>query len=350
MLCNKYSYLMMNYAVFCFHYPVQDLTHVLICASYIYIFANGEGKGMDMNRRNFIKVAGAAGTAFLCWPAKAEAWESKAPDDPYGCLVDVTRCIGCRRCELACAEVNGLPLPDVSLEDDEVFESKRWMNENTYTVVNRYFTGRLDQERNPVPAYVKTQCMHCQDPACVSACITGALQKDENGAVHYDASKCIGCRYCMVACPFQVPAYEYNNPIAPKVQKCTFCFQRLKDKELPACAAICPMEAITFGKRRDLLSIAHDRIAADPSRYTDHVYGEHEAGGTCWMYVAGVDFAKLGFVQVPHEPLPQRTETIQHSLFSYLWSPILLFGILWGVMRYTNRNETSHGQKGDDHE
>ena len=268
---------------------------------------------------------------------KAEAWQSRAPSDPFGCLVDLTRCVGCRKCELACNEVNALPEPEHKFTDLTVLDDKRRPDEKAYTVVNRYYTGAMDERDRLVPTFVKVQCMHCQDPACVSACITGAMEKDENGAVRYDAGKCIGCRYCMVACPFEIPAYEYHDPITPMVRKCTFCFERIsKEGGKPGCASICPVEAITFGKRNDLLKLAHERIDGDPAKYVDHIYGEKEVGGTGWMYVSGVDFGKVGFQEMPEEPMPKESETIQSALFSYLWSPIALFGALGLVMKKTS--------------
>jgi len=137
----------------------------------------------------------------------------------------------------------------------------------------------------------------------------------------------------MVACPFEIPAYEYHNPITPKVMKCTFCYERVSQEgKLPACAEICPVEAITFGKRDTLLDLAKQRIKENPGQYITHIYGEHEAGGTSWMYVSGVPFEKLGFVNLPDSPMPKLSETVQHSLFSYLWSPILLFSMLSVIM------------------
>ncbi|SKA91792.1 Fe-S-cluster-containing dehydrogenase component [Paucidesulfovibrio gracilis DSM 16080] len=292
---------------------------------------------MSMNRRQFIVGAGLAATGALV-PAGADAWESKAPPDPYGCLTDVTRCIGCRKCELACNEVNQLPEPETPFEDMRVLDAKRRPTAGSYTVVNRYYPGPLDDRGNLVPSFVKVQCMHCQDPACASACVTGALSKKENGAVHYDVSRCIGCRYCMVACPFEIPAYDYHDPITPEVRKCTLCFDRIQEGKAPGCASVCPTEAITFGKRSTLLDLAHQRIANDPARYVDHVYGEHEAGGTSWLYLAGQPFERLGFWEVPDAPMPKRTESIQHALFSYLWSPALLFGTLAVTMKLLHRN------------
>ncbi len=299
---------------------------------------------MAISRRFFLGALGAAGAAIPL--ETAQAWQSKAPPDPYGCVVDITRCVGCRKCEQACNEVNGLPAPDVKFNDLTILDAKRRPDEKTYTVVNRYYTGRIDERDRLVPTFVKIQCMHCQDPACVSACITGAMTKNENGAVHYDADKCIGCRYCMVACPFEIPAYEYHDPITPKVRKCTLCFERIsKEGGKPGCAAICPTEAILFGKRKDIVAHARQRIQSDPGKYVDHIYGEKEVGGTSWMYLSCVDFQRVGFQNLPERPIPQTAETIQSSLFSYLWSPIALFGVLGMVMKASassNAKEETH--------
>ncbi len=286
-----------------------------------------------ISRRRFLQTVGAT-AALAVQPATAGAWESKAPEDPYGCLVDLSRCIGCRKCELACYEVNKLPEPKAPFDAAWVMDQARRPDEMAFTVVNRYYTGRVDERDKPLPTFVKVQCMHCQDPACVSACITGALTKKENGTVHYDVTRCIGCRYCMVACPFQIPAYEYDKALMPRVRKCTFCYERLTTTgEMPGCVSICPTEALTFGKRRNLLQLARERIASDPGTYIEHIYGEHEVGGTSWLYISNAPFEKAGFItDLPLDPPPKRTETIQHTFFSYLWSPIALFAVLGGLM------------------
>jgi formate dehydrogenase iron-sulfur subunit len=292
---------------------------------------------MELNRKKFIGITGAATAAFFVKSKKSlqAKWKSNAPGDPYGCLIDLTRCVGCRECEMACNKINDLPKPDVSFDDLKVLDIKRRPDEKSYTVINRYFPGKMDLQDKLTPTFVKVQCMHCGDPACVSACIVGALGKNANGAVNWDADKCIGCRYCIVACPFQIPAYEYNNALTPKVQKCTFCFEEIsKEGGKPACANVCPMEAITFGKRKDLLKIAKTKLKKNPGKYVNRIYGEKEVGGTSWMYISGEPFENLGFLNLPEEPMPKLTESIQHGLFSYLWSPIALFGVLAGVMRH----------------
>jgi len=291
---------------------------------------------MEFSRRTLLAAAGAIGLSSAA-PESAEAWQSQAPSDPFGCLVDLTRCVGCRKCEQVCNDVNALPAPDTRFDDLTVFDTKRRPDHDAFTVVNRYYPGNLDEHGKPEPTYVKIQCMHCQDPACVAACVTGALRKMENGAVHYDLSKCIGCRYCMLACPFQIPAYEYNDPVTPRVRKCTFCFDRLVEEGLqPACASICPEEAITFGRRHDLIGLARQRIDKDPAKYVDRIYGQTEVGGTCWLYISDVPFERINFQDLPDRPVPQTAETIQRTLFSYLWSPIALFAILGAVMAATS--------------
>nr|WP_320116559.1 4Fe-4S dicluster domain-containing protein [uncultured Desulfuromonas sp.] len=304
-----------------------------------------------MKRRTFLKitVGAAASTAGVCRSKPAKAWTSRAPTDSYGALVDLTRCIGCRKCEQACQQEHTLPAPLRPFDDPTVLDDKRRPDAMSYTVVNRYHNGRVDMDGKLIADYVKVQCMHCQDPACASACITGALSKTEHGAVHYDVNKCIGCRYCMVACPFEIPAYEYHDPVTPRVMKCTFCEQRLHEKNLPpACATICPTEAITFGKRSTLLKLARRRLKEQPGRYTQHIYGEHEVGGTSWLYLSAVPFSELGFIPLPNKPLPKLTETLQHSLFSYLWSPAVLFTLLSGLFFFNRRRQLNPHKKLED--
>ncbi len=250
-------------------------------------------------------------------------------------LVDITLCIGCRKCEWACAVSNGLTDQSAdSYESTEVFDQNRRMTANAYTVVNRF----PNPEKADKPLFTKLQCMHCLHPACASACIVGALRRAENGAVTYDANKCMGCRYCMVACPFQVPAYEYDNAFTPQVRKCSFCFTRVTEEgKIPACAEMCPPMALTFGKRDDLLKLAHEKIAAAPNRYVPHVYGEDEVGGTAWLYLAPRPFEELGFLTLDSKPIPELTETIQHSLFRFGALPLMVFGLLGTVMRVTSQ-------------
>jgi formate dehydrogenase iron-sulfur subunit len=187
--------------------------------------------------------------------------------------------------------------------------------------------------------------MHCDEPACASACFVKALRKTKEGPVVYDSSVCVGCRYCMVACPFDIPAYEYHNVLTPKVRKCTMCWAtRTSLGRKPACVEACPKEVMTFGKRSDLIKLAYDKIQADPARYERHLYGEHEVGGTCWMFLSGVPFEKIG--------LPEHLGDVGLPEYprNYLSAAPLVMAIwpaLWGgLYMFTKRREEM--AKGED--
>jgi Fe-S-cluster-containing dehydrogenase component len=200
--------------------------------------------------------------------------------------------------------------------------------------------------------FVKSQCMHCNEPACASACIVGALQKLDNGAVAYDAGRCMGCRYCMVACPFSVPQFEWQNAI-PAVRKCTLCRETLlKDGKPTACSTACPVDAITFGKRSDLIKIARHRIESEPERYQDHVYGEKEVGGTSVLYLARpkMQFASLGLPAFEYRTVAGLTESIQHRIFQYFIPPVAVYSVLGGIMLYNQRRKKNGGEEGGSHE
>lgn len=247
---------------------------------------------MKTKRRDFLKITALAGGLGLLGGAEeALAKEFTGWPNAYGMLTDSTLCIGCRKCEAACAEVNNLPGTPQAFEDKKVFEKIRRTSAFAYTVVNRV----PDPTKKGEWIYTKIQCNHCQEPACASACLVGAFKKTSQGAVEYDPNICIGCRYCMVACPFNIPAYDYYNAFSPEVRKCTLCLPRIKNGEIPACVGICPREAIAFGKREQLVRLARQRIVKHPERYQEHIYGEHEVGGTGWMYLSKVPFEQVGF-------------------------------------------------------
>jgi Fe-S-cluster-containing dehydrogenase component len=189
------------------------------------------------------------------------------------------------------------------------------------------------------PAFAKANCFHCNDPACVSACLVGAFSKQPDGAVTYDAWKCMGCRYCMVACPFQIPTYEYDNALTPQVRKCTLCANEGNPNKggVPACVKTCPQECLTYGKRSELLVRAREKIRSEPEVYSEHIYGEHEAGGTSWLYLGPKDssFEELGFLDLGASPPPMRTERIQHGIFKYFIPPLAGYALLGAVMWVT---------------
>lgn len=246
-----------------------------------------------------------------------------------GMLIDLSKCMGCRGCQVACKQWNDLPGEATALGSDFTNPQKR--TAYTWTTIEFLTTER---DGRPVSTFTKTGCMHCLEPACVSVCIAGALERQENGAVTLDHDKCIGCRYCQIGCPFQVPKYEWDQPV-PKMQKCDMCFDRVQAGYETACAATCPNDAILFGDRAELLALAKERIARGNGRYVDHVYGEHEAGGTSVLYIstAPLDLTALN-MSVTHEAVPSFTWKAMKQL------PALL-GVVatasLGLLAYSNR-------------
>jgi len=296
------------------------------------------GYTMSISRRRFLKWAGVANLALL--PGKAATAASGHHFEGYpesgGVLYDNTRCIGCRKCEKGCAEVNGFPAPDKPFDDLTVLERKRRTGNTAYTVVNRYENPQ-DPEH---PTYRKLQCNHCLEPACAAVCFVKAFKKSPSGAVVYDASVCVGCRYCMMACPFDVPTYEYNSALAPRVMKCTLCQPRLAEGLLPGCVEICPTEALIFGRRRDLLEIARERIRNHPGTYIDHIYGEKEMGGTSWLYLSGRPYHEIDMKEdLGHKPALEFTAGAISAvpIVIGLW-PAFLLGV-YGMTQRTRKNE-----------
>ena len=281
---------------------------------------------MSISRRKFLGWIGAAGLGSALGKSAFAAGSKHFEGHPgsLGILHDITQCVGCRSCEAACARENALPVPDKPFKDLSVLEEKRRTTAADYTVVNKYeVPGRK------APLFVKKQCNHCLEPACASVCFVRAFKKTETGAVTYDASVCVGCRYCMVACPFEIPTYEYDEALSPRVMKCTMCYPRIMRGEIPACVEACPKEALTFGKREDLINIARERIRQYPDRYIDHIYGETEMGGTSWLYLSSVPFKEVGMKEdLGVTPAPELTSGALSAVpvVVGLW-PVLLMGL-----------------------
>ena len=260
-----------------------------------------------INRRSFLKggLATTAAAAVLKNKDSQAAGSFEGYPDGMGVLVDLTRCVGCRSCEAACNKEQNLPEPakpfnDLSVYDELHHGQKRRTDETAYTIVNRYDVPELDH-----PLFKKFQCNHCNEPACLTSCFVNAYTKTPEGAVIYNSKVCVGCRTCMIACPFYVPTFKYSKAFTPKIMKCIFCYDtRLKDGKAPACVEACPQEALTFGRRTDCIDMGRQRIRQTPGKYVDHIYGEHEVGGTAWMYLSSVPFDKVGLdTHVPNEPI-----------------------------------------------
>jgi formate dehydrogenase iron-sulfur subunit len=246
-------------------------------------------------------------------------------------LVDLTRCIGCRGCQTACKEWNELPARKTAFKGE--YTNPIRLNSDTYTRIR--FSEKDDKGR-PVWSFIKEQCLHCKDPACASVCPVAALNKSADGPVVYDYDRCIGCRYCMLACPFRIPTYEWESP-RPWVQKCSFCSERIKDGLVPSCIKACPTTTMFYGEDKEVMAEAKTRIADNPGKYVNHIYGEKEAGGTSWLYISNVPFDQLGFTRnVPQVNLSDFT-------WDYIAKVPALFGVVFvagiGGWIITRRNE-----------
>ncbi len=302
---------------------------------------------MRISRRGLLKGAAAAGVAAAI-PSRAEARHAKEPlPGAVGLLFDSTRCIGCRACQSACREANKLPAPPVAANGG-VYDAPIDLDSSTKNIIRAARDGRGE------PVFMKAQCMHCVDPACVSACMLGALHKEGEGnrriagerkgtgIVVWDPLVCTGCRYCQIACAFNVPKFEWNAAF-PKIVKCELCRHRgdpARPGALavanPACAEVCPREAVVYGYRRDLLDEAHRRLVADPRRYNGKVYGERDGGGTQALYLAGagVSFEELGLPRLKERSAAQFSESVSHAPYLNGLTPIVLYGgLAWLVRR-----------------
>ena len=250
-------------------------------------------------------------------------------------LVDITKCIGCRACQVACKQWNDREGEHTELQWQLGFQNPPALSAETLTLITFH---ELPDERAPGGlhyVFSMRRCLHCLEPACASACPTTALTRQPDGPVTYDADKCIGCRYCIWACPWGVPTAEWDS-LAPKIQKCTHCADRddqpvplarngkalteAEGKQFrativePACVKACPADALLFGNREEILKEAHNRISNQPEKYVHHVYGEKEAGGTSVLYVSSVPFADIGFPDIDTKAYPSLSKAAIHSV------------------------------------
>jgi Fe-S-cluster-containing dehydrogenase component len=276
---------------------------------------------MPVSRRNVLRAALAGAAVAVAKPIQA-ATPLVAPADAVGLLYDTTKCIGCKACMAACREANGLE-PDTMWSEGK-YHAPLDLSARAKTVIKLYDDGAKT-------SFMKAQCMHCIDPACANACMLGAFKKREYGIVTYDVNYCIGCRYCEVACPYNVPKFEWSKA-APKMVKCELCNHRLAKGQQPACSEVCPRKAVIFGRREDLLREAHRRLAASPNVYVQKVYGEHEGGGTQCLYISHVPFENIGLPALGEESTPMLQRTIQHGIYKGFAAPVALYGLLGAVM------------------
>jgi len=285
-----------------------------------------------MDRRLFLKTAATAGAALPI--RNSVAANTKETKEFVGVLVDTTRCIGCRSCEVACSVTNGNFVPDVNT--DNALEKIRDTSDKQWTVVNRFKTGKGD-------VFVKRQCMHCWQPACVAACLVNAMYKTREGPVTWNGDKCMGCRFCMISCPFDIPKAEYHS-WNPRIMKCSMCYERLQEGKKPACVDACPTDTLMFGSKRELMEVARHRVYSHPDKYVHQIYGEHEAGGSGWLYLSSVPFDQIGFrTDLGTTPYPEYTKQFLVSV------PLILFGVpalLLGLSELADRKNEVHEDQG----
>lgn len=233
-----------------------------------------------------------------------------------GLLFDAAECIGCGNCYQACKEENNLPATNKDFLKDH-------LSNNTYTVVEEYGN-----------TYARKMCMHCLEPTCVSVCPVGAFEKTKLGPIIYDAAKCIGCRYCMQACPHNIPRYEWSS-ISPRVRKCVLCYKRVKRGQMTACAEACPVEATICGKLADLIALAKRRIKENPNKYYPHIYGLEEAGGSNVLIISPVPFEQLGYSsKIPKVSMPDFTSRAMEKIPTVVsLGGIFLTGMYWLTKR-----------------
>ncbi|UCH61203.1 MAG: hydrogenase 2 operon protein HybA [Anaerolineales bacterium] len=273
----------------------------------------------SLSRRDFLKVAGLGlGSAMLATEAAQAAPPAEDANDHVGMLYDTTLCVGCHACSAACRDWNGT---EVDLDPSGLYDAPTELTDDTWTLI------LLHQGENG-NSFVKRQCMHCVDPGCVSGCPVHALQKTAAGPVTYDPRRCIGCRYCMYACPFDIPRFEWEE-VLPEITKCTLCADRVAAGDGPACAERCPTGALIWGRRGDLLEAAEKRLVDHPNRYVNKVYGKDDAGGTSVLYLSHVPFEDLGLPDLGTEPITRLSERIGNVFIPsiLLGGPLVLAGI-----------------------
>jgi Fe-S-cluster-containing dehydrogenase component len=326
-----------------------------------------------MDRRKFFKASLAGGAALAAGaascPAQARETHARLPE-AMGLLYDSTLCIGCKACVSACKQANDMP-PEFNTEGQPYWDTPLDLSGKTLNVIKVYRNGTMehkDQEENGF-AFVKKSCMHCVDPSCVSVCPVSAMQKDPvTGVVTHNKDACIGCRYCVAACPFGVPRFTYDKAI-PQISKCQLCKHRWADGKYSACAEVCPTGATLYGKVSELKQEAERRRALKPgtpttfprgklggpdwsypgaaSHYVDHMYGETEFGGTQMLMLSGVPFKDLGYPDLPPHSDASVSETLQHGLYRDLAMPIAFLGVLGYIAKRNVKDDDDEGGSHD---
>lgn len=322
---------------------------------------------MDINRRDFLKTVAGGGLLLASQAAPAVAsMPAELPPEAVGILYDATLCIGCKSCMVNCKKYNSVPggalysegmegIPYELTTPEKIWDAPQYLSSKTLNIIKAYKSGtglNKDEAANGY-SFVKQHCFHCISPACVSVCPVGALKKDPvNGVVSYEENRCIGCRYCQLACPFRIPAYEFEKAL-PQVRKCQLCHHRFEEGKYSACCEYCPTGASIFGKVVDLRKEAQRRLELRTgqeydfpvqtvdasfkmrrpvSRYLNHIYGMKEAGGTQYMLLAGVPFDLIGFDKnVTDDVLPKLTWAYISKIPAVIAGVIIAGAATWAI-------------------
>jgi Fe-S-cluster-containing dehydrogenase component len=328
---------------------------------------------MPLTRRKFLTRTAIGGAACATSAAAtAEAREEKTlPPKALGLLFDSTLCVGCKACVVACREANNTH-PEFNTED-KLWDTPLDLDADTLTVIKAYREGSgmtKDQEKDGY-AFMKKSCLQCIDPSCVSVCPVKAMTKNpETGIVSYNPDNCIGCRYCVAACPFGVPRFEYDKTFA-RLRKCELCKPRLAEGKIAACAEVCPTGATLFGPVTVLRAEAERRHRLVPGEraffprktadstdvhekpaphYVAETYGLTEVGGTQMQLLSAVSFEKLGMPVLPKKSFVATSETIQHTLYKGMMAPAALFACLLFLVHRAGKHEGhGHDEHVDEH-
>lgn len=297
-----------------------------------------------ITRRDFLKWSGSSALALTAisvfdQTALADFLGDEGAANQVGILVDTTKCIGCRQCQIACNAKNNLPALPEKMGTHETVPAQ--LSATAFTHVEFYPTGGTNDAS--VFTSVKRQCMHCLEPACAAVCPVGAIVKSKQGPVTYDAEKCLGCRYCMAACPFNIPKFEWDSA-NPRIRKCTMCDDRIAEGKLPACVEACPAGALKFGTRKELVAEAQARVAQSPDKYNPYIYGIGEVGGTGVLYLANVPFDQIGMnMNLPKSAMPELTLQVMDKVPGVAIGVALLMG---GIAWWRGRKGGSDVEKG----
>lgn len=319
---------------------------------------------MKIKRRDFLK--GAAGSMALLALDRQDAQARTVqalPPEALGILYDSTLCVGCNACMTACKKANNMP-PDFT-DGQDIWDQPIDLSPNTLNVIKKFTNGTGETKDAEINghAFIKRQCLHCIDPSCVTACPVSALTKDKNtGIVSYNKNNCIGCRYCQVACPYNIPKFDFNR-VYPEIVKCQLCDHLIAEGKYPACCSVCPTGASLFGRVSDLIVETRRRQQMVPGEmydfpvtsidsdtthkyaapeYVPHVYGKEELGGTQVMYMSAVGFDKFGLPAYPKESFVSMSSGIQYAIYKGMVYPLV---VLAGLVFMVKKNKQQEDEK-----